>query len=188
MNIGLFFGSFNPIHIGHLIVANIMADYMDRVWFVVSPQNPFKKNKSLLHEFDRFDMVEKAIQDNHRLQITDVEFSMPKPNYTIDTLTYLTEKHPEHKFKLIIGSDNLAQFPKWKNYKKILDNHGLLVYPRPNAQESELFSHSGVEVIDAPLLDISASYIRNAVRKKRSIRYLVPEVVEAFIERKGFYQ
>ena len=188
MKIGLFFGSFNPIHIGHLIVANIMAEYTGRVWFVVSPQNPFKKNKSLLHEFDRYDMVEKAIQDNYRLQVTDVEFSMPKPNYTIDTLTYLTEKHPQHKFKLIIGSDNLAQFPKWKNYQKILDNHGLLVYPRPNAVESELFSHSGVEVIDAPLLDISASYIRNAVKKKKSIRYLVPEVVEAFIESKGFYQ
>jgi len=187
MKVGLFFGSFNPIHTGHLIVASIMAEHLDRVWFVVSPQNPFKKNKSLLHEFDRYEMVEKAIQDNYKFQITDVEFSMPKPNYTIDTLTYLTEKHPGHTFKLIIGSDNLGEFPKWKNYRKILDNHGLLVYPRPNARKSELYNDPGVTVIEAPLLDISASYIRNAVKQKRSIRYMVPEVVESYIERKGFY-
>ena len=109
MRVGLFFGSFNPIHIGHLIVANTVAELVDRVWLVVSPQNPFKKNKSLLHEFDRFDLVELAIQDNHKLQATDVEFSMPKPSYTIDTLVYLQEKHPQHKFELIIGSDNLDQ-------------------------------------------------------------------------------
>lgn len=187
MTIGLFFGSFNPIHIGHLIVANIMADFTDRVRFVVSPQNPFKKTRSLLHEFDRYEMVDKAIQDNYRLQITDVEFSMPKPNYTIDTLTYLTEKHPQHEFKLIIGSDNLARFPKWKNYQKILDHYGLLVYPRPGAVESELLDDPRVSVIDAPLLDISASFIREAVRNKRSIRYLVPEVVEHYIESKGLY-
>ncbi len=187
MKVGLFFGSFNPIHIGHLIVANIMAEFVDRVWFVVSPQNPFKKNKSLLHEFDRYEMVEKAIQDNFKLQITDVEFTMPKPSYTIDTLTYLTEKHPQHNFKLIIGSDNLSQFHKWKNYQKILDNYGLLVYPRPNAKPSELLEDQRVEIIDAPLLDISASYIREAVRARRSIRYLVPEVVEALIEKKGYY-
>lgn len=187
MNVGLFFGSFNPIHIGHLIVANVMADYVDRVWFVVSPQNPFKKNKSLLHEFDRYDMVEKAIQDNHRLNISDVEFSMPKPNYTIDTLTYLSEKHPEHQLKLIIGADNLAQFPKWKNYKSILENYGLLVYPRPNARDLSLLDHPKVDLIKAPLLDISASYIREAIKQKKSIRYLVPETVEQFIEKKGFY-
>jgi nicotinate-nucleotide adenylyltransferase len=187
MNVGLFFGSFNPIHIGHLIVASIMAEHVDRVWFVVSPQNPFKKNKSLLHEFDRYEMVEKAIQDNFKFQITDVEFSMPKPNYTIDTLAYLTEKHPDHTFKLIIGSDNLVQFPKWKNYRKILDHHGLLVYPRPNAGDSALSSDPGITFIDAPLLDISASYIRKAVKEKRSIRYLVPEVVEKHIENKGYF-
>jgi len=187
MKIGLFFGSFNPIHIGHLIVANVMADYLDRVWFVVSPQNPFKKNSSLLHEFDRYEMVEKAIQDNHRLSLSDVEFSMPKPNYTIDTLTYLSEKHPEHQFKLIIGSDNLKQFPKWKNHSAILKNYGLLVYPRPNAEPSELTNRSGIDLIDAPLLDISASYIRRTIQERRSIRYMVPESVAQLIDKKGYF-
>jgi nicotinate-nucleotide adenylyltransferase len=187
MRIGLFFGSFNPIHIGHLIVANVMAEYVDRVWFVVSPQNPFKKTKSLLHEFDRYEMVEKAVQDNHKLHVTDVEFSMPRPSYTIDTLTYLSEKYPQHQFILILGSDNLAQFPKWKNYQMILENFGLLVYRRPKTGSSELLRHSNVKVVDAPLLDISASYIRELIRTKRSIRYLVPEPVERYIEKKGFY-
>ena len=188
MNIGLFFGSFNPIHIGHLIVANVMADYVDRVWFVVSPQNPLKKSNSLLHEFDRYDMVQKAIQDNHRLQVTDVEFSMPKPSYTIDTLTYLSEKHPQHSFKLVMGSDNLAQLPKWKNYQLIIDNYGLLVYERPRAETTELADHPNVSSVEAPLLDISASFIRKSVKENRSIRYLVPEVVERYIESQGFYR
>jgi nicotinate-nucleotide adenylyltransferase len=188
MNVGLFFGSFNPIHIGHLIVANVMADHVDRVWFVVSPQNPLKKSNSLLHEFDRYDMVQKAIQDNHRLQVTDVEFSMPKPSYTIDTLTYLSEKHPQHNFKLVMGSDNLAQLPKWKNYQLIIDNYGLLVYQRPRAKTTELANHPNVSAVEAPLLDISASFIRRSVKENRSIRYLVPEVVERYIESQGFYR
>ncbi len=187
MNIGLYFGSFNPIHIGHLIVANVMAENLERVWFVVSPQNPFKQTKSLLHEFDRYEMVEKAIQDNHKFQVSDVEFSMPKPSYTIDTLTYLSEKFPQHRFKLIMGSDNLVKFPKWKNYQQILDNYGLLVYPRPKAEESELMNHDRVKVIDTPMLDISASFIRQAIRDKRSIRYLVPEVVAIYIDKKGYF-
>ena len=161
---------------------------MDRVWFVVTPQNPFKKTRSLLHEFDRYEMVQKAIQDNHKLQVTDVEFNLPKPSYTIDTLTYLSEKHPQHEFKLIVGSDNLAQFPKWKNHRKILDHYGLLVYQRPYAEPSQLLESSQVTVIDAPLLDISASYIRESIKAKRSIRYLVPEVVARYIDSKGFYQ
>ncbi len=132
-------------------------------------------------------MVEKAIQDNHKLQISDVEFSMPRPNYTIDTLTYLSEKHSQHQFKLILGSDNLSQFTKWKNYQSILDNYGLLVYPRPKEEESELIHHPRVTLIDAPLLDISASFIRKSIREKRSIRYLVPEVVVKYIEKQGYY-
>ena len=187
MNIGLFFGSFNPIHIGHLIIANVMTSHADRVWFVVSPQNPFKKNKSLLHEFDRYEMVEKAIQDNHLFQVTDVEFGMPRPSYTIDTLTYLSEKYPQHKFKLIIGSDNLSQFNKWKNAQVILDIYGLLVYPRPGAESSDLPKHPNVTVVEAPLLNISASYIRESVRQGKSIRYMVPEVVARHIEKQGYY-
>lgn len=189
MLVGLFFGSFNPIHVGHLIIANSMVEVtdFDQVWFVVSPQNPFKKSNTLAHEFDRLDMVELAIEGNFNLRVTDVEFSMPKPSYTIDTLTYLAEKYPQHNFKLIIGEDNLYSFHKWKNYEMILEHFGLYVYPRPNSKESEIKKHPNVRMVKAPLLDISATYIRNLVRKNKSLRYLVPEKVEQFIkERKIF--
>jgi nicotinate-nucleotide adenylyltransferase len=147
MRIGLFFGSFNPIHIGHLIIANIMAENSDlqAVWFVVSPQNPFKKSKTLLHEFDRLDMVEMAITDNPKLKAIDIEFHLPRPSYTIDTLTVIQEKYPQHIFSLIIGEDNLGQFSKWKNYQQILEYFGLYVYPRPGAIKSELLKHPNVK-------------------------------------------
>lgn len=189
MKIGLFFGSFNPIHVGHLIIANTMATTtdLDQVWFVVSPQNPFKKTKSLLHEFDRFDMVERAIADNSRLKATDIEFSLPKPSYTIDSLTRLGEKYPQHTFRLIMGEDNLEQFPNWKNYERILDYYGLYVYPRPRSAASGLKTNANVRLVEAPLLDISATFIRDCIRANRSIRYMVPEVVEEMITRKKFY-
>jgi nicotinate-nucleotide adenylyltransferase len=189
MKIGLFFGSFNPIHIGHLIIANIMAENTDlkKVWFVVSPQNPFKKNKSLLHEFDRLDMVERAIADNNKLKASDIEFSMPRPSYTIDTLARLHEKYPQHQFKLIIGEDNLGQFKNWKNYQQILDFYGLYVYPRPNVATHEFTNHPAVMFVQAPLLDISATFIRDCIQKNRSIRYMVAESVEEMIKRKKFY-
>jgi nicotinate-nucleotide adenylyltransferase len=189
MKIGLFFGSFNPIHMGHMIIANIMAENTDlkKVWFVVSPQNPFKPSKGLLHEFDRYDMVKAAIADNYKLEVSDVEFQLPKPSYTIHTLAYLTEKHPEKQFKLIIGEDNLEGFTRWKNYEQILEHHGLYVYPRPNAQPSELKTHPNVTFVQAPLLDISATYIRQCIQNKKSIRYLVPEPVEQLIRQKGFF-
>lgn len=189
MRIGLFFGSFNPIHIGHLIIANTIATSadIDQVWFVVSPQNPFKKAKSLLHEFDRLDMVERAIADNSRLKATDIEFTMPRPSYTIDTLTRLSEKYPQHTFRLIMGEDNLEQFANWKNFDKILEYYGLYVYPRPRSKASDFLSHPNVQLVEAPLLDISATFIRESIRANRSIRYMVPEVVEEMIERKRFY-
>lgn len=188
--IGLFFGSFNPIHMGHLIIANLMAETTDlkKVWFVVSPQNPFKPSKGLLHEFDRYDMVRAAIYDNSKLEVSDVEFHLPKPSYTIHTLVHLQEKHPEKEFKLIIGEDNLGNFTKWKNYREILNQYGLYVYPRPNAQLTELKTHPNVTMVDAPALDISATFIRSCIRKKQSVRYLVPDAVEAIIRAKGFYQ
>jgi nicotinate-nucleotide adenylyltransferase len=189
VKIGLFFGSFNPIHTGHLIIANIMAENTDlkKVWFVVSPQNPFKPARGLLHEFDRFDMVKAAIADNYKLEASDAEFHLPKPSYTIHTLTYLKEKHPDREFKVIIGEDNLAGFIKWKNYEQILEQHGLYVYKRPDSQPSELADHAHVKFVDAPMLDISATYIRQCIREKKSIRYLVPEPVEQMIRTKGFY-
>jgi nicotinate-nucleotide adenylyltransferase len=189
MKIGLFFGSFNPIHLGHLIVANVMATTTDlaQVWFVVSPQNPFKKNSSLLHEFDRLDMVEKAIADNRLLRATDVEFNMPRPSYTIDTLNRLQEKYPEHTFKLIIGEDNLGQFGNWKNYEEILEKFGLYVYPRPNSAKSDFTEHPNVAFVKAPLLDISATFIRECIKNNKPIRYMIPETVEKYIELKRFY-
>ena len=189
MKVGLFFGSFNPIHMGHMIIANIMVETTDaeQVWFVVSPQNPFKKRASLLHEFDRIDMVNAAIHDNYDLKATDVEFNMPKPSYTIDTLTYLTERHPDHDFILIIGEDNLKSFPKWKNHEIILERFGLYVYPRPNAKDSELKSHPNVKLVDAPMIDISATFIRKCVKENRSIKYLVPDAVNELIKAKNFY-
>ena len=189
MKTGLFFGSFNPIHVGHLIIANIMAETTDlkKVWMVVSPQNPFKPSKGLLHEFDRFDMVRAAVYDHYKIEASDVEFHLPKPSYTIHTLVHLSEKHPDKSFKVIMGEDNLTNFVKWKNYERILEDYGLYVYPRPNAQPSDLKTHPNVKMVDAPMLDISATFLRKCIRSNQSIRYLVPDVVEEMIRTKGFY-
>lgn len=190
MKIGLFFGSFNPIHTGHMIIANIALGRtdMEQIWFIVSPQNPFKKNKSLLSEYDRFNMVRKAIYDDYSFRASDVEFGMPKPSYTVDTLTCLSKKHLDYQFKLIIGGDNLASFPKWKNYEVILKNYGLIVYPRPHAQSSDLLKNPNVEMMEAPKMGISATLIRKMVRDKRSIKYLVPEGVRELIEGRGYFR
>jgi nicotinate-nucleotide adenylyltransferase len=189
MQIGLFFGSFNPIHNGHLIIAQSVLENagLDEIWFVVSPQNPFKKNKNLLHEFDRLDMVRLAIDDNERFRASDVEFHMPRPSYTIDTLVYLREKHQQKKFRLIIGGDNLAIFPKWKNSHVILQEFGLIVYPRPESKSGDLMEHPNVITIDAPLMNISATFIRKCIREEKSIKYLVPRKVEEYIKSKKLF-
>jgi nicotinate-nucleotide adenylyltransferase len=153
----------------------------------VSPQNPFKLSKSLLHEHDRYDMVRAAVYDNYMLDVSDIEFHLPKPSYTIHTLVHLREKHPDKEFKVIIGEDNLAEFTKWKNHERILEDYGLYVYPRPNAQLVELKQHPNVKMVEAPLLDISATFIRSCIRKGQSVRYLVPDPVEEMIRTKGFY-
>ncbi|MCH8231043.1 MAG: nicotinate-nucleotide adenylyltransferase [Bacteroidetes bacterium] len=190
MKVGLFFGSFNPIHTGHLIIAGIMVETtdIDKVWFVVSPQNPLKRSKSLLHEFDRLDMVRAAIYDNYNLEVSDVEFRMPKPSYTIDTMTYLAEKHPDKRFVLIIGEDNLKTFPKWKNHNIIIENFEVYVYPRPKSVDSDLKTHPKVRMVEAPMIDISATFIRKCIKQNRSVKYLVPDSVEAMIRSKKFYQ
>ena len=174
---------------GHMIIANIMAETTDlkKVWFVVSPQNPFKPSKGLLHEFDRYDMVRAAIFDNYKLEVSDVEFNLSKPSYTIHTLVHLKEKYPEKEFKIILGEDNLEGFTKWKNHERILEDYGLYVYQRPHAQPSELKAHPNVKMVEAPLLDISATFIRNCIRKSQSVRYLVPDAVEEMIRSRGFY-
>ncbi|MFM8848792.1 MAG: nicotinate (nicotinamide) nucleotide adenylyltransferase [Cytophagales bacterium] len=188
--VGLFFGSFNPIHIGHLIIANAMAENTDlkKVWLVVSPQNPLKPSKGLLHEFDRYDMAKAAIADHYKIEVSDVEFHLPKPSYTIHTLAHLHEKHPEKDFKVIVGEDNLANFAKWKNYEQILEHYGLYVYPRPHVTNSDFKRHANVKLVEAPLLDISATYIRDCIKNNKSIRYLVPESVETMIRLKDFYK
>ncbi|MEQ9426738.1 MAG: nicotinate (nicotinamide) nucleotide adenylyltransferase [Cyclobacteriaceae bacterium] len=189
MKIGLFFGSFNPIHIGHLIIANVIYENTDckEIWFVVSPQNPLKKSSNLAHEFDRYDMVQAAINEHFRFKVTDVEFNMPKPSYTIDTLTYLQEKNPKKEFQLIIGSDNLIQFNKWKNSKQILENFSLLVYDRPGSSSAGV-DHPNIHKVEAPLLDISATFIRKQIQQSKSVKYLLPEPVVQIIQNRGLYQ
>ena len=190
MKIGLLFGSFNPIHIGHLILGNYMAENagLDRVWFVVSPLNPFKKSASLLHHQDRYDLVYLAIGDNYKLQPCNIEFTLPVPSYTVDTLTYLHEKYPEHEFSLILGQDNLATFHKWKNYAQILEHYHIYAYPRSGCAHTELETHPKVTLTQAPLLDISATFIRQLIQQGKSIKYLLPEAVEEAILRKGFFR
>lgn len=190
MEIGLFFGSFNPIHTGHMIIANLVKETtsVKEVWFVVSPQNPFKKNNNLLHEFDRLDMVRAAIADDYAFKAIDVEFNMPKPSYTIDTLTVLQEKYPEKKFHLIIGEDNLASFPRWKNHEQILKHFSLIVYPRKGSKKSELIENDKVQMIEAPEVDISATLIRKLIKEEKSIKYLVPDSVAALISDKQFFR
>jgi len=178
-HIGLFFGSFNPVHIGHMIIANFMVEHseLDQIWMVVSPQNPHKQKKSLASEYDRLHMVQMAIGDVVGIKASDVEFKLPKPSYTIDTLTHLAEKYPNHKFSLIMGGDNLGSFHKWKNYELILERHQLFVYQRPTYEVGPMANHEKVTMLDAPLLQLSASYIRKQISEGKSIKYLVPEAV-----------
>lgn len=160
---------------------------LDKVWMVVSPQNPLKPARGLLHEFDRYDMVRAAVYDHYKIEASDVEFHLPKPSYTIHTLVHLSEKHPDKNFRVIMGEDNLVNFVKWKNYHRILEDYGLYIYPRPGTQPSDLKNHPNVKMVEAPLLDISATFIRNCVRKRQSIRYMVPDAVEEMIQAKGYY-
>ncbi|HAA13588.1 MAG TPA: nicotinic acid mononucleotide adenylyltransferase [Cytophagales bacterium] len=190
MKVGLYFGSFNPIHIGHLIIANtiVEATKLTEVWFVVSPQNPFKPRKSLLHEFDRLDLVRLAIGDNYHLRASDIEFSLPKPSYTVDTLAHLYDKYPQHQFSLIMGEDNLVHFHKWKNSGQILEHHDLIVYPRPGIGEvGEMKNHPRVQYVKAPLLEISATYIRDQIKNGHSVQYLLPDAVVDRIRGSKFY-
>ncbi len=188
--IGLFFGSFNPVHVGHMIIANYMVTQtdLDQVWMVVSPQNPHKKKSSLARDYDRLHLVRLAIGDNNQLKASDIEFNLPQPSYTIDTLTHLKEKYPSKKFVLIMGGDNLSTFHKWKNYELILKYHEVFVYKRPQYDLGTLVDHPSVQLFDAPLMEISASYIRKCIKARHSIQYLVTEPVYDYINASNLYR
>lgn len=190
MKIGLFFGSFNPVHVGHLIIANYMATQtdLDKVWLVVSPHNPLKPKKTLARDHDRLHLVRLGIGDNPKLEASNVEFQLPKPSYTVDTLAYLQEKHPERQFALIMGSDNLATLHLWKNFELLLANYDIYVYQRPGANPGEYAQHPRVRICEAPLLDISATYIRDCLQTGRSVRYLVPDAVFEYLEGSSLYR
>jgi nicotinate-nucleotide adenylyltransferase len=188
--VGLFFGSFNPVHIGHMIIANYMATKtdLDQVWLVVSPQNPLKNKKSLARDYDRLHLVRLGIGDNPNLEASNIEFDLPKPSYTIDTLIYLKEKHPNYKFVLIMGGDNLASLHKWKNFELILHDYQIYVYKRPSFELGDLATHQNIRLFDAPLMQISASYIRSCLKDGKSVQYLVPEPVYNYLESSNIYK
>lgn len=188
MKVGLYFGSFNPIHSGHLIIANHVLNEteIEKLWIVVSPQNPFKTNHGLLNEYDRLHLVRLATEDDNRMKASDIEFYLPKPSYTIDTLTFLKERYPAYEFSIIMGSDSFSNLEKWKNYEQIISNHRIYVYNRPGFVAEKKFDN--VVILDAPLLQISATYIRNLVKDGKSIRYLVPEKIREEVESNRFFK
>ncbi|HET9745747.1 MAG TPA: nicotinate (nicotinamide) nucleotide adenylyltransferase [Chitinophagaceae bacterium] len=189
MNIGLYFGSFNPIHIGHLIIANHILNEtsIEKIWFVVSPQNPFKENKNLLNEFDRLHLVRLATENDNRIKCSDIEFYLPKPSYTSKTLTFLSEKHPKEKFSIIMGSDSYQNLDKWYNVKTITDNYEIYVYKRKDHEIGRTIGKEPI-ILNAPLIEISASQIRENIKTGKSIRYLVPEIVREEIETRKLYR
>lgn len=192
MKIGLYFGTFNPIHIGHLTIANHLVENseLDQVWFVVTPQSPFKKKSSLLDDHQRLEMVYLATKDYNKLRPSDIEFGLKQPNYTIDTLTYLIEKFPQHEFSLIMGEDNLKSFHKWKNYEQILANHDILVYPRlsDGKIETQFNQHPKIFNISAPIMELSSTFIRNEIKSGRNIKPMLPDKVWHYIDEMNFYK
>lgn len=190
MKVGLYFGSFNPVHNGHLIIANYVVQNtsLEQVWFVISPQNPLKKSSTLLNEYHRLYLVQTSIEDEPSLKTSDIEFRLPKPSYTIDTLTYLAEKYPTHEFSVIMGSDSFQNLSQWKNYEQLLSNYSIYVYERPGFKPENHYEKSDVHFLKAPLLEISSTYIRKNIREGKSIRYLVPEKVRLEIESNGYYR
>ncbi|WP_226063847.1 nicotinate (nicotinamide) nucleotide adenylyltransferase [Kaistella polysaccharea] len=191
--IGLFFGSFNPIHIGHLILANYILENtdMDELWFIVSPQNPFKDKKSLLQDHNRLDMVQLAVKNYPKMRASNVEFSLPVPSYTIDTLTYLKEKHPDYNFALIMGEDNLKGLPKWKNAEVLIKNYQIIVYPRlseDSADEQPKFLNGNISLIQAPIIELSATEIRKMLKDGKNVRPMLPPEVFEYLDGSNFYR
>ena len=190
---GLFFGSFNPIHIGHLILANYILEHsdMEELWFVVSPQNPFKDKKSLLKDNNRLDMVQLAVKNYPKMRASNVEFSLPKPSYTLDTLTYLHEKYPENSFSIIVGEDNLESLGKWKNAETLIKNHQIIVYPRifeGERKDSDYLKHENISLIKAPIIELSATEIRNMIKTGKNVRPMLPPEVFEYLDGSSFYK
>ncbi len=191
MKIGLFFGTYNPIHVGHMVIANYMVEYtdLDRIWIVVTPHNPFKEKKSMLADYHRLQLVKVAIGDDIRFKASDIEFNLPQPNYTIHTLTYLKEKHPDNDFVVVMGADNLTHFKKWKNHEEILENHEVYVYPRVEGEIShDLLSHPKISLHEAPVMQVSSSFVRKAIGEKKDVRYYLTKDVYEYITEMHFYE
>ena len=192
MKIGLYFGSFNPIHIGHLIIANQLVENsdLDQIWFVVTPHNPFKKKITLLDNYQRLEMVYLATKDYDTLKESDIEFNLPQPNYTVNTLVHLTEKYPKHDFALIMGEDNLKSFHKWKNYQTILEYHSIYVYPRisEGKVDSQFNNHPKITRVDAPIIELSSTMVRKAIKEGKNVKPLLPENVWAYLDEMNFYK
>jgi nicotinate-nucleotide adenylyltransferase len=190
MKITLYFGSFNPVHTGHLIIANHLINFTetDEVWMVISPQNPFKKKKNLADSYDRLHLVELATEGYDQIKSSNIEFELPVPSYTIDTLTYLKERFPEHEFSIVVGSDNIPTFHKWKNYEMILAHYSVYVYMRPGTITDQYSEKPNVHYLKGPLLDISSSFIRKLIKEGKSVRYLVTDKVFAYLEESNLYK
>lgn len=202
MKIGLYFGTYNPIHVGHLIIANHMVDYtdLDQVWLVVSPQNPLKKKASLLKDYHRLAIVRIAVEGNNKLKASDIEFDLPKPSYTSTTLAFIKEKYPNNTFSLIMGEDNLRTFHKWKNYEEIINNHHIYIYPRALTEQERLEqleetnlstifdSHPNITLCNAPVMKVSSSFIRQAIKDKKDVQYLLSEPVFKYVTEMHFYE
>ena len=192
MKIGLYFGTFNPIHIGHLIIANHMAEHagLDQIWMVVTPHNPHKQKSSLLDDYHRLHMVHLATEDYPKIQPSDIEFKLPQPNYTVNTLAYLQEKFPKHEFSLIMGEDNLNSLHKWKNYELILQNHDIYVYPRLNSGkiDKQLVNHPKIHRVGAPVIELSSTFIRESIKNGKNVVPMLPNKVWDYIEHNLFYK
>ncbi len=190
MKTGLFFGSFNPIHNGHLMLANYIVEYtdIDKILLIISPQNPHKELKTLLEDKYRYELALRAVSDFEKIEISRVEFSMPKPSYTINTLTYLWNKYPDKKFVLIMGEDSLTTLDKWKNYEQILKKCEIYVYPRPDTEKTEMHNRKNVKIIKAPKIEISSTFIRKAVKEKKDISFFMPKAAYNYMKEMHFFE